>query len=230
MRVKIIFTKNTEKVPNNLNVVNSFIHKKCFGNSNYYHDAYSDYNISRLEGGNLIENGKYFNYPNGGYLVVTSPKLDILQQIIMGVLKNTIGYGMKFKTLEYIQEQFYTGINYFKTTSSGFILRKPDDSYYTLDDDDFIEKLEKRIIKKFLKINPILDFNGFKIEIPSKTYKTKNIYSNNVKNISNVCQINITSNKDVAEHIYNYGIGQSTGSGFGVVYTTQNKYKYLNTK
>lgn len=228
MRIKINFTPNTEKVPNNLSVVNSFIHTKCFGVNNQYHNSVSNYNISRLEGGNIIDNGRYINYPNGGYLIVSSPDQEILNKILVGTMNaKTIGYGMDFKSVDYIQEQFYNGWNYFKTLSSGFILKnlnngKSNDKFYTLNNSDLVDALKKQIINKFKKINSKLDFNDFELVIDNhNSHKVRNIYSKNVLNRANICQIKIKTNKKVAETIYNYGIGQSTGSGFGVIHTTQ---------
>lgn len=228
MRIRINFTKNNEKVPNNLNVVNSYIHTKCLGNNNEYHNTVSNYNISRLEGGIIIDNGQHVDFPNGGYLIVSSFDMDFIQKIMIGVMTNTsIGFGMEFKSVDYIQEEFYNGWNYFKTLSSGFILKNPDGGFYTIDDPDFDIILKTHIINKFSKINPKLNFDDFEVVInKNKSHKIKNIYSKNVKNISNICQINIKTNKKLAETIYNFGIGQSTGSGFGTICTTQHLKEY----
>lgn len=223
MRIKIKFTKNTEDVPNNLNVVNSYIHT-CLGRNNEYHDAHSNYCISRLLGGEIVNGGKNINYPKGGYILVTSLDNEFLNRIIMGVLQNTtLGYGMEFSGIDHISEEFYNGWNYFKTTSAGFLLVNPEGGYYTLQDNNIETKLAEHIKNKFSKINPKFDFTDLKVEINvlHPSHKNKTIYSKNVKNISNICQINIHTNKRLAEALYNYGIGKSCGSGFGTVYTTQ---------
>jgi CRISPR-associated endoribonuclease Cas6 len=231
MRIKINFTKNTENVPNNQDFINSYIHAKCLKH-NDYHDTPSDYCISRLLGGTVIENGKYVNYPNGGYLLLTSLDYEFLNKIILGVMNNpNIGYGMTLVNIEDIKEEFYNGFNYFKTTKSGFILRRKNpinnSKYHTINDDDINDVLKNHIINKFSKINPNLDFSNFTVEITNhKSNKTVNLLVKNVVNTSNICQIKINSNKKLAEYIYNYGIGQSTGSGFGTIYTTQYHRKY----
>lgn len=223
MRIKIKFTKNTEDVLNNLTVVNSYIHR-CLGRNNPYHDAHSNYCISRLLGGEIINGGGNMNYPNGGYILVTSLDNEFLNKIIMGVLMNTtIGYGMEFAGIDHISEEFYNGWNYFKTTSAGFLLVNPSGGYYTLKNNDIEAKLTEHIKNKFSKINPKFDFTNLKVEIDvlHPSHKVKSIYSKNVKNDINICQINVYTNKSVAEALYNYGIGKSCGSGFGTVYTTQ---------
>ena len=45
-------------------------------------------------------------------------------------------------------------------------------------------------------------------------------------NIANQCQVSINCKKELAELIYNIGLGQSTGSGFGTVYKTENHKMY----
>lgn len=232
MRIKIIFTANTEKVPNNLSVVNSYINK-CLGINNKYHDRDSDYSISRLLGGIIIDNGQNIEYSKRGYILVSSINPEFLNKLILGVFKNkSIGYGMKFQSIEHIQETFYNGWNYFKTTDMGFMLKKPRDhvdnvddkykGYYTLDNCDLADVLKKHIINKFSKINPNLNFSGLEIVIDEHPkHKVKYRYSKHVKNAVNICQININTNKKLAKALYDYGIGQSCGSGFGMIYTTQ---------
>ena len=48
----------------------------------------------------------------------------------------------------------------------------------------------------------------------------------NVINHANQCHISIHTNKKVAELLYNIGLGQSTGSGFGTIYKTENHKTY----
>lgn len=224
MRIRINFTKNTEKVFNNQNVVNSYIHK-CFGINNDLHDTKSDYCVSNLCGGKLIDNGAFVNYENGGFIIFSSPNSEIVNKLLIGILNNPIiGYGMVFSDVITINERLHDGYNHFKTLSNGFIVKnKSEFGFLKLTDGNFIEDLEKHTINKFSKINPKLDFSNFKIEISEHpSHKTKNIYVNKIKNISNVCQLTIHSNKDVVTHIYNYGLGQSTGSGFGTLFRTEN--------
>jgi CRISPR-associated endoribonuclease Cas6 len=230
MRIKLKFTKNTEKVPNNLQVVNSYIHPRCLGNNNKYHDSHSNYCISRLLGGEIIDGGRNIEYSDGGYILVTSVDDEFLNKIIMGVLQNTtFGYGMEFSGIDNIIENFYNGWNYFKTTNAGFLLKKHENERiendcdcWTLNDEGIALKIKEHIINKFGKIYPEIDFSDLIVEINNHpSHKVETIYSKTVKNFVNICQINIHTNKVLAEALYNYGIGQSCGSGFGTIYTTQ---------
>lgn len=231
MRIKLVFSKNTENVPNNQNVVNSYIHDSL-GRNNKYHDSKSDYCISRMMGGVIVNGGRDVNYPNGGFIIVTSPDMEFLNNILLGVMNNSdFGYGMTFKNVINIEEKFYNGWNFFKTTDMGFILRKKtkigeENKFWTLEDENFTDVVKEHIVRKFSKINPRLNFNNLKVEITKhpKHIVTKR-YVKNVPNDTNVCQISIHADKNVAKTIYNYGLGQSTGSGFGTLYLAKNHHR-----
>jgi len=231
MRIKILFTPNTQLVPNNQSVVNSHIHK-CLGN-NEYHDKASDYNISRLLGGEIIDGGRNVKFDNGGYILVSSLDFEFINKIIIGIMANPdLGFGMKFKSIEHIEEMFFNGWNYFLTTNMGFLLKNRENrndktEYYTLDNPNIVNILKEHIINKFSKINPDLKFSDLDVQINQHpAHKVKNVYVKQVKNIVNICQINIHTNEKLAEYLYNYGIGQSTGSGFGTIYTMRSRELY----
>ncbi len=100
--------------------------------------------------------------------------------------------------------------------------------FYTINNENINDILKEHIINKFSKINPKLDFSNLKIEVTKhKSNRIKILLVKNVVNTTNICQIAINTNRKLAEYIYNYGIGQSTGCVFGTVYTTQfnNLYK-----
>ena len=91
----------------------------------------------------------------------------------------------------------------------------------------FIDKVKKHIVTKFSKINSKLNFNDLDIEMNQhKGNKVRNVMVKDIVNKSNVCQLTIKCNSDLAKAIYHYGIGQSTGSGFGTLYNTKNLSKY----
>ena len=84
-----------------------------------------------------------------------------------------------------------------------------------------------RTINKLSKIDSSLDLSDFNIVIPkNNSHKVKKIVVKNVINKANSCHINVHANKNVVELLYNIGIGQSTGSGFGTIYKTENHHLY----
>jgi len=231
MRIKIEFTENKTLVPiKNQSYINYYIHK-CLGVNNKYHDSKNDYSISSLYGGNLTEDKLHLSFKNGGIIVVTSKNEEFLNDLISGVMSNQdLNWGMKFNKINFIFEKFINGWNHFATLSP-FIIRKHINkkkyTYSTLNDSDFVYIVKNHIIKKLSKIYNGINLKDFDVKIINHpSHKVKKIMVKNVKNEANQCHISIFCSSDVAEKIYNLGIGQSTGSGFGTIYKTENKDKY----
>lgn len=232
MRIKFNFSKNISEVPiHNQALMNSYIHK-CLGRNNEYHDAKSNYNISHLYGGKLNRDNGMLAFDKGGYFVVSSQDNEFINKLLMGVLNHQdLFHGMKFAGVDHIKENFVNGWNYFATLSP-FIVKRyasmKDYSFITLNDENFEGELQRYLINKLSKIDAKLDLSDFEVKIPKNdNHKIKKILVKNVINMANSCHINIHTNKRVAELLYNIGLGQSTGSGFGTIYKTENHHLYL---
>ena len=231
MRIKINFTPSTSNFTvDNQHIINSYIHK-CLGVNNKYHDTKSDYNISHLYGGKFNMLDRTLTFSGGGYIIVSSLDNEFVSKIILGVLSNQeLTNGMKFAGIDHIDEKMINGWNHFATLSPFIVKRYSDKNTYTfltLNDDDFEKELKSYLINKISKINPKLDLNNFDVRIPRHdSHKVKKVMVKNVMNLANQCHISINCNYKVAELLYNIGIGQSTGSGFGTIYRTENKHIY----
>ena len=231
MRLKFNYTKNTSDVLiNNQEFMNSYVHK-CLGRNNKFHDTKNYYSISNLRGGKLNSENGILNFENGAYFIVSSLNQEFLNRFLIGVMNNQeLFSGMKFCGVDYIEEKFIDGWNHFATLSP-FLVKKYNDkktySFLTLTDENFREELKTYLINKISKINPKLDITGFDIIIPdNSTHKVKKVMVKNVINKANQCHVSIYCNKQVAELLYNFGLGQSTGSGFGTIYKTENHHLY----
>lgn len=231
MRIKIKFSKNTTEVPvNNQSLMNSYIHK-CLGRNNIYHDSKNNYSISHLYGGKLNIESKTLNFDKGGFITISSLDSEFINKLLIGIVSNPdLFHGMKFSGVDHINENFNTGWNYLSTLSP-FIIKIYQDKktykYLTLDDVNFETEVKNYLIKKISTINPFLDLSDFDVKIPpSEKNKIKKSLVKNVLNISNHCHINIHTNKKVMELLYNIGLGQSTGSGFGTIFKTENHKQY----
>ena len=258
MRIKVNFSKNTSGVPNNNKVVLEYLHR-CLGRDNKYHDKASSYNVSHLYGGEISQQElNTLNFPNGGYFVVSSMDNEFMSKVLMGLLGNPdISYGIKFTNIEHINEQFITGWNHFAVLSP-FIIKgnygKNDYSFMTLNGEykrsdgkwsveenekyNFQNVVKEYLINKLKKIDDSLDLTSFNVKIDEfdrdgkkhNKHKVKKVYVKNVLNYANQCQVSIHCNKRVAELLYNIGIGQSTGAGFGAMYKTENHHFYRSSK
>lgn len=258
MRIKVNFSKNTSLVPNNNKVILQYIHR-CLGRDNKYHDKPSEYNISHLYGGEInYDEVNTLNFKNGGYFIISSMDKEFMGKVLMGLLDNPeISYGMRFLNIEHMNEKFMDGWNHFATLSP-FIIKgnygKNDYSFMTLNGEykrtngkwsieennsyNFENLIKEYLINKLNKIDPSLDLTDFNVKIDEfdkngikhNKHKVKTVYVNNILNFGNQCQLSIFCNKKVANLIYNIGIGQSTGAGFGTIYKTENHNLYRKNK
>ena len=229
MRYILKFTKPTEPVHiNTQHIINSFIHK-LLGNNNEYHDTKSNYAISNLKGGKLNKSNNNLVFNTYPYIVVSSNDTKFITKILDGLLNfKDLGYGMTFKQYIPVEENYNDYWNNFNTLDP-IRLREYNketnlNRYITINDKDFKNKLKNHIINKFSKIDPTLDFENFDIEIGNG--KIKKIYVKNTWNFCSSVQISVYGNKKIKEYLYNYGVGSSTGSGFGTIYQTKNYNVY----
>lgn len=229
MRLKIKFTKNTKKVPHDLQNFNSYIHR-LLGANNPYHDGPSDYSCTGMLGGELVDGGRNLNFPNGGYIIFSTKSSTILDLIVSNMIKEReYGYGMSISGYDFISEKLFSGDNLMMTIGKGYLLKGNtklgEPKFLTPDNtENFHEKIKEQIVNKFRKINPKLNFNSFDIE-PLRRYRVQNVYVKGIKNITSTFTLSIKADEETMEYLYHYGIGHSTGSGFGSICCHDNHQK-----
>ena len=237
MRIQLKFSPSKELVPNNLTHVVKYIHK-CLGEENVYHDKPSNYVISRLTGGSVVQNGRFIEYTNGGSVFISSGDQDFINKIFAGATANRdFGFGMSLVGLDFVSEDVYDGFNVFKTTDTGILLKKKGGERYvfhTLEEEGFEEELAQQTKRRLSKIDNTLVFDGFRIEVQdSDKNKVRGVVMSSSKtsdkvsvNQANVCSLVVHCNRKVAQAIHDYGLGQSTGIGFGMVMNITNSKLY----
>ena len=100
MIVKIIFSKpeNGMRIDNQ-HYINGFIHK-CLGKNNKYHNSFSDYAISSLQGGKLCNGRLVFN--ENPYILVSSENSNFINDLMAGILTTDGNIeGIKFDRFEF---------------------------------------------------------------------------------------------------------------------------------
>jgi len=232
MRLKILLSGTNKILPvNHQHIVNSFIHR-ALGKDNVYHDAKNDYSVSSLQGGKLIPETKTVSFNNGGFIIISSLNKSFLNNILIGLYTTSFHEDIKVCGVEFIDEKFINGWNHFVTLSPFIIkkyINKKQYGFYTLNDVDIETIIKDYLVRKLSKIDPSLNLSDFNIKIPKHdNHRVVKVLVKNVLNTANLCHISIHTNKKVAEILYNIGLGQSTGSGFGTIYKTENHSLYRN--
>jgi len=170
-----------------------------------------------------------FNYKDSERRLLTKA---FLNNILIGLYTTSFHEDIKVCGVEFIDEKFINGWNHFVTLSPFIIkkyINKKQYGFYTLNDVDIETIIKDYLVRKLSKIDPSLNLSDFNIKIPKHdNHRVVKVLVKNVLNTANLCHISIHTNKKVAEILYNIGLGQSTGSGFGTIYKTENHSLYRN--
>jgi len=228
MRIKIKFTQNYIPLPiQNYSIMNAYINK-VLGPNNQFHDKSGLYNISSIQGGILSENKCTLDFPNGAYFFVSALDENFITNFFEGILNNKeFGFGINYKEMTLVEENFNDGWNLFNTISPALFRESKKmeaDKFGLITDDDFQDYVKERIIRKFKHLIPDYDFeNDLELKIDQKRqgHKVKSILVKNRINKANQFGFAIRCSKKFAELLYNVGLGQSTNSGFGTICTAE---------
>lgn len=216
MLFKITLTQPTQPVNvNNQHEMNSFIHR-CIGKGNKYHDTFSSYNISNLQGGTLNGDKKTLSFHNEPYFMVSSMDEDFLNTFVSGITtKGQEVFGMKFKQLEPMKpylHKFYDKV----VTISPILLKDNNGRKINIKDNNWIERLHDQCVKKLAHVG--IQDSTFKIEFFKKEKShTKMVMVGDVFNPCSMVGLKVYGKIATRRALYNMGFGNSTGSGFGMV-------------
>ena len=222
MRIKVIFSSSKVIFNESLNKeVNGFINK-ILGEGNKYHGTISRYSISSLQG--AVKNGNGYSFPNGSYLFISSSDGEFIGTVISGLINNQ---HLHIRDMEYIKMEicdYNVGSRFDLVRTISPILISEGNRFVTFKDDNFIELLTEKSIKKLIYSG--LDekkANTLKLQLfHAENAKTASIPIGEAVNIGSKVMLYVEGNKDARKLIYELGFGKCTGFGFGAV-TINNK-------
>ena len=206
---KIPFTEPTQ------NIVNSCIHR-ILGKDNKYHNSFSNYSVSSLFGGMIVDNQMI--YPNGAHFYVSSFNNEFIEQIMFKIIDcNVEMRDMKLIGIDIESFNVHNDYDIIRTISP--ILLKDKERVVTFQDEDFINILTEKSKIKLLKCGfskndvETLKFEPFHFENARLKFpKVKNVV-----NKSSQVMLIVKGKKEIRLALYKMGLGKSTGSGFGAI-------------
>lgn len=231
MRLKIIFEKTNNKISidNIYDFSKSYLYQKLLITDKKIHGKVSNFSISPLCGGLLNKETRLLSFKNNPYIIISSNELSFMNKIMMELINKPKLNGFNFNKFEFVSGNFINGWNDFLTLSPILIKKRlhekthKKDNYFTFNDESFLSILKERTIKKLLSIDNTLDLSNFDINFKdSKIKKIRKVKVNNIVNYANSTKLTINCKKNVAELLYNVGLGGSTNIGFGVIYKPEN--------
>lgn len=198
------------------NYVNGMIHT-ILGKDNPYHDNFSNYSVSFLRGGKLTSEGLI--YPDGGKLYISSPDETFIETILINIIHNR---SLKLRDMPLISYEvcdIRVNNKYDVIETLSPILLKTKGKRITFKDNEFITILEQQCISKLTK-NGLThtDLKGFTIKpFHFENAKVQLPKIKNVVNPSSHVMLVVEGTAKARKMIYEMGLGNSTGCGFGAV-------------
>lgn len=198
---------------NNQKEMNSFIYR-TLGDNNKFHDKFSDYAISSIQGGVKYDD-KNIIFNEQPYIRVTSKNEEFLITLLNNIkLKKYSFFNLIYDRCEF--KTFNLNSKYDKIITVSPIIIKHNKRKISVDNPNFLSELKKNCIAK-LKHCGIED-NTFDIKIRNiEKAKKKLIQVGDVFNISTMISLIVFGKKETRDTLYHLGLGGSTGSGFGSI-------------
>lgn len=187
---------------------------------NSLHGSHSLYSFSSLTGGKNVGKGLSFN--NGTSLFFSFHDKELAKQLLKGILNDPeCCYGMRVVDVDIIPSMPNTDRSVFYPGSPIFIKR--DDEYHNkkhftymdhCSGDLMVDTLRKKMEIAGLPYDETL---SIKFDPNAANPKTKLISYRGIKNKVNMCPVCIEAKNYTKEFIWNVGLGNCTGIGFGAI-------------
>ncbi|MEQ8238948.1 MAG: CRISPR-associated endoribonuclease Cas6 [Cyclobacteriaceae bacterium] len=190
---------------------------KWIGN-NKVHGEISLYSFSWLQGGKSVKQG--LSFPDGGQWSISSHDTDLIKSIIQGIQEDSeICFGMRVHDITIVKTPDFGTEARFLLASPVLIKRRDGEriEHVLFDHPNAGDYLTEKMVTKLKKAN--LNAEGISIDF-DKMYrapKTKLVNYRGIKNKASMCPILVKGSPEQIAFVWNVGVGNSTGIGFGAL-------------
>lgn len=217
MRIRVFFEKKDITIPfNNQHIMNGFVYS-VLKNPEKYHNSFSNYSVSSIQGTHITDDKKALYFHTQPYIDITSDNVDFISDFVNGLCESIASGNENFFGL---RPENFTSINMpiapeydMVKTSSPIIIKNKEGWKLTCEDNGWETALNEHAKLK-LQHEGISD-PTFKIEVLKASKKLINV-GETFNPCTNALMI-VRGKKSSREKIYNMGLGNSTGSGFGSI-------------
>lgn len=186
--------------------------------TNIEHGKVSLYSFSRLEGGILTKHGLKFT--DGSSFFFSSYKPELIKKLIIGIQADPVMFnGLEVREVIIEEDPDLTAKEFFLLGSPIFIKKTIDTrtDHILFDDPRASVCLNETIHTKMHEAG--FKDEAFEIYFDTSYPKatTNLIDYNGIKNKTNWCPVIIKGSSEIKRFIWNVGLGNSTGIGFGAI-------------
>lgn len=219
MRIHLKLTPNGMPVPFTYQIQLAGALHKWFKNSKV-HEGISLYSFSHLKNGKMENNTLEFS--SGSYFFISCWKAEMIKLLIKSIRKDPeVAFGMRVKEVIIQEDPDFTNMKYFRVASPIIIHRVKEGihQYYYYDDNEADKFLEETIRTKMESANLDSDKSlHIKFDRDYDNPQKKRINYKGISNPCSICPVIIKGNNLTKQFIWNVGLGNSTGIGFGSIY------------
>lgn len=227
MIIRVYFEKTNKTIDfNNQHQMNGFIYKMLGDKASKYHESFSNYSISSIQGGKGVKEGIIFE--NEPYVQIATDNNEVCMDFVNAIIEtidtkraNFFGlFPTRFETFD-----FPCGNNFDIVKTISPILLKKDGKKLNIKNENWLEVLNENCKKK-LQHEGIED-PTFKIVIGKReSVRSKMIWVDNVFNPCTEGFFTVYGKKETRKKLYSMGIGNSTGTGFGAIKILVKEYEF----
>lgn len=230
MRIKVVLTIDKDvalSVSELYTTPNGYINR-VLGENNTHHGE-KGHSISSIQGGSMVDKSKgLIGFPNGrGWFYVSSNDKEFINDVEDALFDDddcVVREGIKMDIFVHCEKDVNKYYDIVKTLSPILVSGTVDGNlhFYTLEDADYIDVLTQSTRRKLIASGiPEKTANGINIELCGKleNYKRKKdlVKIHNKFNFGSSVLLKVSGCKNARIALYNMGLGQSTGIGFGAV-------------
>lgn len=220
MIIKVYFEKTEKSIPfNHQHQMNGFIYKMLGEKSNKYHDTFSCYSVSNIQGCKMKEDKSGLVFPGEPYIQIASDNTEVCNDFVCAIINTIDNKSANFFGLHPVRFETYDfpcGKKFDIMRTISPILLKQNGRKITINDENWLKVLNENCRAK-LANNGIED-KSFKIVIGNRdNVRSKMVYVGDVFNPCTDGVFTVYGKESTRRKLYNMGIGNSTGTGFGAV-------------
>jgi CRISPR-associated endoribonuclease Cas6 len=217
MRIHLKINSNNQIVPfNHQHLLTGVIHKWLGWNQE--HGEISLYSFSRLEGGRVAKDGLLFE--TGSSFFFSSHDAELTKRLIKGIQLDPQMFNKLVVTEIVLQpDPNFSDRELFHTASPVFIKRQVDDKveHIVFNDPRANQFLKETLESKLKSVGMVDETLLVQFDTTYNRAGTKMITYKNIKNKASWCPVIIKGKPETKAFVWNVGLGNSTGIGFGAI-------------
>lgn len=220
MRIYLRTTPNSQPVPVDYQQKLVGTIHKWIGADNNLHNDLSLYSFSWLQGSKL--EGKSLQFRHGASFFISFYEESVIKDIVRTILRDPQMFcGMAVSDVQIVETPDLSNKTLFYCGSPVFIKRRLEDGrvrQYNFNDVESARLMKETLINKMRHAGLEDDSLDIRFDTTYRGKRLKFIRYHGVGNKASMCPVLISGRVETKQFVWNVGVGNCTGIGFGAIY------------